>query len=260
MWVVERSGSMVWLFGETVGLRAGDVWLTDEIRSAVDGSRELWREADREELGQSPLVADYAVTDQPLSAWLDDEQRRRVAAVARGVGVDPVTLDGLRPWAAGQVLEAALQGSASLDGALGVEAVIAGLAAARDIPIRSELGDAAATFSWFADMDHPLEAEYLMWTVERVALGPGEMDRQVAAWLTGDPSVTEDQVGAMRRDHPRLYDRMLVERNRAWVPRFEAMLTEPGSAFVLVGGAHLAGDESLLRFLAEADLPPTRVA
>ena len=83
---------------------------------------------------------------------------------------------------------------------------------------------------------------------------------KVEAWLTGDPSVVDDQLGAMKRDHPRLYDRMLVERNQAWVPRIEAMLAEPGTSFVLVGGAHLGGDDSLLRFLTEAGLPPKRVA
>ena len=47
-WVVERDGSRVHLFGETVGLRAGDEWLTDELRAAVTSSRVLWREADRD--------------------------------------------------------------------------------------------------------------------------------------------------------------------------------------------------------------------
>jgi uncharacterized protein YbaP (TraB family) len=52
---------------------------------------------------------------------------------------------------------------------------------------------------------------------------------------------------------------MLVERNRAWISRIEAMLAEPGSAFVLVGGAHLAGDHSILDLLTRAGVKPTRV-
>jgi hypothetical protein len=53
---------------------------------------------------------------------------------------------------------------------------------------------------------------------------------------------------------------MVVERNRAWVPRIEAMLDEPGTTFVLVGGGHFVGDASILTLLAGAGLPPTRVA
>ena len=260
MWVVERSPSRVFLFGETVGLRASDVWLTDEIRAAVEGSRELWREADREKLQRSPLLAVHALSDERLSDRLDDDRRRRVDEVAHTVGVDPATLEGLRPWAAGQVLEQAMRAAAGIDGALGVDSVITRLAKAAGIPIRSELGDAAATFAWFSGMGRELEIDYLMWTLERVAEGPGEMDRQVAAWKVGDLAVAEEQDTAMARDHARIHERMLVERNRAWVPRIEAMLDEPGTTFVLVGGGHLVGDASIRTLLAEAGVPPTRVA
>jgi hypothetical protein len=260
MWVVERSPSRAYLFGETVGLRASDVWLTDEIRAAVEGSRELWREADREELQRSPLLAVHALSDERLSDRLDDDRRRRVDEVARTVGVDPATLEGLRPWAAGQVLEQTMRAAAGIDGALGVDSVITRLAKAAGIPIRSELGDAAATFAWFSGMGRELEIDYLMWTLERVEEGPGEMDRQVAAWKVGDLAVAEQQDAAMARDHPRIHERMLVERNRAWVPRIEAMLDEPGSTFVLVGGGHLVGDASILTLLAEAGVLPTRLA
>jgi len=158
------------------------------------------------------------------------------------------------------VLEQAMRTAAGIDGALGVDSVLTGLATAAGVPIESELGDAAATFTWFSGMDGPLEIDYLVWTLERVEEGPGEMDRQVAAWKVGNLAVAEEQDRAMARDHPRLHDRMIVERNRAWVPRIEAMLDEPGTTFVLVGGGHLVGDASILTLLAEAGLAPTRVA
>jgi len=259
MWVIERAASRVTLFGETVGLRPVDQWLTDDIRDAVEGSRELWREADREELARSPLLPAVALADEPLSAQLDDAERRSLDMVAARVGVDPATLEGLRPWAAGQVLEEALRSQAGVDGALGVDAVITGLARAAGVPVRSELGDPEATFSWFAGMDRRLELEYLMWTVDRVASGATEMDRQVAAWMEGDLAVSEDQDRVMRRDHPRLHDRLLVERNRAWVPRIETMLAGPGAAFVLVGGAHLVGEHSILALSRASGLVPRRV-
>jgi uncharacterized protein YbaP (TraB family) len=259
LWVVERSPARVFLFGETVGLRAGDAWLTDEIRGAVAGSRELWREADREELRRSPLLAEHALSDERLSDRLGRDRCRRVAEVADAVGVDPATLEGLRPWAAGQVLEQAMRAAAGIDGALGVDSVITGLATAAGIPTRSELGDAAATFAWFSGMGRELEIDYLVWTLERVEEGSGEMDRQVAAWKVGDLAVAEEQDAAMARDHPRLHERMIVERNRAWVPRIDAMLGEPGSTFVLVGGAHLVGDHGLPSRLASAGLEPRRL-
>jgi uncharacterized protein len=255
LWCVERPGSRVFLFGETVGLRPAHEWLRPAVRHAVEASRVLWREADRDELSSSPLLATYALSDEPLSGRLGPETLGQVGRAARGVGVDPDTLEGLRPWVAAQVLEGALRATAGLDGRLGVDSVIAGLAAAAGTPARSELGDAAATFGWFDGLGPKLEVDYLLWTVERLALGAGEMERQVRAWLAGDPTVTEEQNDAMRRDHPGLHERLLIERNRAWVARIDAMLAEPGTAFVLVGGAHLAGGGSILDLLADAGLP-----
>jgi len=258
-WVVHRTGSRVFLLGEVVGLRDDRLWLTDEIRAAVAASRELWREADRDSLQASPLLAAHVLSDEPLSEWLDETQRRALDGVARGVGIDPVSLQGLRPWAAGQVIEQAWRTRAGMDPDLGVDAVIAGLAADAGIPVRFELGDERATFSWFTGMGRQLEVDYLMWTLERVARGDHDNDELVAGWLGGDLAFADAQDREMRRDHPALHDRLLVERNRAWIPRISAMLEQPGTTFVLVGGAHLAGDHSILDHLTQAGLQPTQI-
>jgi hypothetical protein len=246
------------LFGEAVGL-GDEGWLSDELRAAIACSRELWREADRQELAGSPLLMDYALGDEPLSARLDHEQLGRVYEFARAAGIDPSTLDGLRPWVVGQLLDQAMRSGAGYDAAHGVDTVITRLAAAAGVPLRYEFGDAAATFSWFDGLGPGLEVDYLMWTLERVMAGPEQVDRHVEAWRRGDLSVVEVEDRVMRRDHAALHERMLAERNRAWVSRIEAMLSEPGAAFVLVGGAHLVGETSVQAFLARGGLQAVRV-
>lgn len=46
-------------------------------------------------------------------------------------------------------------------------------------------------------------------------------------------------------------DALLVNRNRAWIPRIEALAAE-GSVFVAVGAGHLPGEQGVLRLLREA--------
>ncbi|PYR32174.1 MAG: TraB/GumN family protein, partial [Acidobacteria bacterium] len=48
---------------------------------------------------------------------------------------------------------------------------------------------------------------------------------------------------------PQMYQRLLVERNRNWLPKLEALFTRRGHAFVVVGAAHLVGPEGLLAML-----------
>ena len=139
-----------------------------------------------------------------------------------------------------------------------VHGVLLGLANDAGKVVRTELPDAAATLSFFANLGEPVEIEYLMWTLDRVAEHGAEIPRQVAAWMVGDGSVVEQQVMETRTKYPGLYQSLLADRNRAWVPRIDAMLDEPGSVFVLVGDSHLVGDDGIPALLTRSGLEPQR--
>jgi uncharacterized protein YbaP (TraB family) len=46
-----------------------------------------------------------------------------------------------------------------------------------------------------------------------------------------------------------LYQRLLVDRNKTWLPKIEALFARTGRAFVVVGAAHLVGPDGLLALL-----------
>ena len=62
----------------------------------------------------------------------------------------------------------------------------------------------------------------------------------------------------MRRDYAALHERMLADRNRAWVPRIEAMLRAPGTRSSW-SVAPIAGGASIQAFLAKAGLHAVRL-
>ena len=43
--------------------------------------------------------------------------------------------------------------------------------------------------------------------------------------------------------------KMLVERNQKWVKHIENLLGQDGNSLVVVGAAHLVGDDSILELL-----------
>ncbi len=51
---------------------------------------------------------------------------------------------------------------------------------------------------------------------------------------------------------------LLIDRNRAWVPKMEEMMDQ--TTFFAVGAAHLGGEEGLLNLLEEAGYTVTAVA
>jgi uncharacterized protein YbaP (TraB family) len=50
---------------------------------------------------------------------------------------------------------------------------------------------------------------------------------------------------------PELYDRLLVERNRNWVPHVDTCLQQDAGCFIVVGAAHLVGPDGLPAMLAK---------
>ena len=46
-----------------------------------------------------------------------------------------------------------------------------------------------------------------------------------------------------------MYERLLLDRNRNWLPQIDALFSRTGRAFVVVGAAHLVGPDGLLAML-----------
>jgi hypothetical protein len=66
------------------------------------------------------------------------------------------------------------------------------------------------------------------------------------AWKAGNTAAVERIVLDDVKDDRLMYERLLVNRNRNWLPRLDALLTRNGRAFVVVGAAHLVGPDGLL--------------
>ena len=53
-------------------------------------------------------------------------------------------------------------------------------------------------------------------------------------------------------DEPEIRERLLVERNRNWIPHIEKCLKSDEKCFVVVGAAHLVGPDSVVDLLQKA--------
>jgi hypothetical protein len=82
----------------------------------------------------------------------------------------------------------------------------------------------------------------------------------IEAWKSGDEAaLARLEIDLMRRETPELYQRLLVERNEAWAKRIAGMLQQPGTVFIAVGAAHLAGPDSVQAQLARDGIDAQRL-
>ena len=77
-----------------------------------------------------------------------------------------------------------------------------------------------------------------------------KLDQTVAAWLKGDAA----EVGRLNRVdtrdiHEDVHRAALIVRNADWTDQIETMMKGSGTAFIAVGVAHLADQDSLIDML-----------
>jgi uncharacterized protein YbaP (TraB family) len=101
----------------------------------------------------------------------------------------------------------------------------------------------------FDAMSMDAQAEYLVTSLEQARDLPKEVDAMVHAWQRGDTAWFESQLKSELGRDPKLYESVLVARNRKWVPKIEALLNDDRNYLVIVGTAHLVGQGSVLDLL-----------
>lgn len=93
------------------------------------------------------------------------------------------------------------------------------------------------------------EDQLVLQTIDELEDFGEEFSILKAAWRQGDTQKLEE-VGLQEfRAFPRVYQSLLVDRNRVWLPKIEALLNDQTVEYVLVGVLHLVGDDGVLAML-----------
>jgi hypothetical protein len=76
------------------------------------------------------------------------------------------------------------------------------------------------------------------------------MEDLIKSWRAGDEIVIAEYLSEnMRKEFPKLYKRLLIDRNRDWVPHLETLIDSGKRTLVIVGVGHLVGEDSVIDLL-----------
>ncbi len=81
----------------------------------------------------------------------------------------------------------------------------------------------------------------------------------VKSWHQGNLEGLEELVETFKA-YPLFYKKLLVQRNNNWVPQIQKYLQEDQNVLVIVGAAHLPGQDGLLNLLSEQGYELERVS
>lgn len=94
------------------------------------------------------------------------------------------------------------------------------------------------------------ENEFVTHSLEDMKDLREDFGRLLQAWRKGDSgTLNELLIAEMKARHPVLYGKLITARNRNWLPLIEGYQKTPATEFILVGAAHLVGDDGILAAL-----------
>jgi uncharacterized protein len=86
-------------------------------------------------------------------------------------------------------------------------------------------------------------------TVTELDLLDKNIDQIVQSWLKGESASLEALLMAGMKEYPDLHQKIILDRNRRWLPQIEQIIGQGGGAMVVVGAAHLVGKDGVVEML-----------
>jgi hypothetical protein len=164
------------------------------------------------------------------------------------LGMPMEALKQFKPWMLAMTIEAMEWQKAGFDAELGLDKHFFDRAQVENKTIQG-LETTDFQISLFDGMSMEQQDRFLAETLKGVATETASVNKLAASWKIGDAGAIERLVLSDIKDDPFVYDRLLVARNRTWLPKIEALFSRPRPAFVVVGAAHLVGPDGLLAML-----------
>lgn len=233
IFVIRDHDTTVYLFGTLHVLSPGLRWFDGPVEEAFAQSDELIVEtlpAGRGTAGAGLPLDAARIT--PAATFLGSTQEAVRAGQSRGMalanGADMVLLRAASDW--GKSVEP-------------LETLESQFAMLARIPLDPS-GLLAADAAGAGDAEAELSAT---------------MAEMEGAWASGEQALFSDMLDDMQVTAPEAYRILFVERNARWSNWIAGRMRQPGTAFVAIGAAHLAGDDSLLVRLAQRGLISRRL-
>jgi len=261
LWEVQGRANRVAILGSIHFLRPGEQELAPAILRAYEEADFILMELDLDDLD---AVSAQATTKQlgmdPNGRTLDQLLGERAYTLAqsraRDLGLDLDALRPFEPWIAAIMVTQLQLDRLGFDAQSGVEQRLLRLAARDHKEIRG-LETLEAQLTIMDRLSPRAQREFLLESLDEAADMEERIEVIVSAWEAGDTATLEREFLGELRGQRELYERLVVERNRAWAQQLAPLLErERRDVLVVVGTLHLVGPDSLLGMLGHAGFTP----
>lgn len=252
VWKISAGDKVLFLAGTLHVLAPSDYPLPEAFNTAYANADEVVLEADIQQLQepafQSEMMAHLLYpADTSLKQKLDPETYQALQDYLQTHSLHLQQIDRFKPGMLASALTMLELQRLGMAGS-GVDQYFSELAQREHKP-QAELETAMSQVEKIAAMGEGQESEFVRHTLQELQALPNFMQELKSAWRRGDTTQLQTLAIDPLRDFPEIYQSIMVDRNMAWLPKIVAMLDDEEVEFVLVGAAHLVGEDGLLQQL-----------
>lgn len=261
LWKIADSDTTIYLFGTMHVLKPGTVWLDGAVKTAFDQSNELVLEMVQPEQPEvAKLIMQRAIDPDgpPLTKKLTPEDAAAYAAALKKIGMDPQGFEVFEPWFVGTMLAVAPLEALGYKGDAGAEKTLTTAAKDANKPVLG-LETMDEQLSFFDTLPEAAQIKMLNSTVRDGDKMEAMANQMASDWLSGRVDSLAALMNESLVDNPEVYRAIMTDRNARWADWVVNRLQKPGTVFMAVGAAHLAGKDSVQALLAQKKVKATRI-
>ena len=253
LWQVSDKDTTVYLFGTIHLLPRDSRWRTPKFDQAVSKSQSLVLEtlidaSNPQKLAGVMAALGFSSGLPPIASRVDAAKRPQLEAAIAKTKIPREMFDRMESWAAAFTLVGVQFQTLGVEGEQGVEAVLRKSFAESGKQV-GELETNREQLSFFDRLPESAQRQLLEGAIDNPAAVRLQFDGMLKSWLTGDVDAIGKTFNRDLQSSPELKAALLTRRNYNWSQWIERRMAQPGTVMVAVGAGHLAGDDSVQRYL-----------
>jgi uncharacterized protein YbaP (TraB family) len=259
VWVVRSGPNVMYIGGTCHLLRQSDHPLPKAYDTAYQASSRLLFETQLEQLQsaafqqklmQKALYTDGTTLDRVLSPAI----YRDLSDYCRRAGLPIAQLRSFKPFMVILTLVGVELQKMGVSDQAGVDNFFFNKAKMDGKPTAG-LETVQAQLDFLGHMSDGIEDRFVAKGLKDLERFQQLLDQLIAVWRQGDEkNLYQFFLRDMKNDFPKLYRRLVDDRNDAWLPQIKQLVATPQTEFVLVGVAHLVGPRGIIMQLKKQGL------
>ena len=253
LWSMETKKNTIFFLGSLHVLQKDAYPLAEDIEKAYENAQKIIFETDvdmtRDPRWQGRMMGlGLYLQGQTIADHVSKETYRLLEAKVTAAGMEMIAFERFKPWLCALTLSVMELQRLGFDLTYGIDMYFH-RKAKEDGKVILSLEPPGAQLRLFTTLSKAEQEAFLRQTLEELEVIGSMASDMVKAWEAGDVEALDAIIKLSFKDHPDMYDRFVVARNKNWISQIDELAGQEHNVLVIVGAAHLVGRNSVLDLL-----------